>query len=68
GGQILGDIPVADFDHNLDSGAGRLIPNTSVEQYAAELGRWFGLTDTELNDALPAWSNFDANRLNGLFV
>jgi hypothetical protein len=29
-------------------GQGRLLPSTSVEQYAATLGRWFGISDTDL--------------------
>ncbi len=68
GGQILGDIPEPAFDHEADIGGGRLIPAVSVDQYAAALGRWFGLSDGELADALPGLSNFDANGLNGLFV
>ena len=68
GGQILGDIPESVFEHELDSGRGRLIPSSSVEQYAASLGRWFGLNDSELVDALPALPNFNATALNGLFT
>jgi len=29
-------------------GQGRLLPSTSGEQYAATLGRWFGISDTDL--------------------
>ncbi len=58
GRQILGDVPVADFGHELDSGGGRLIPTTSVEQFAAPLGRWFGLTDAEVLNSLPNRANF----------
>ncbi|MEM6733645.1 MAG: DUF1501 domain-containing protein [Myxococcota bacterium] len=58
GHQIYGNIPVADFGHELDAGGGRLIPTLSVDQYAAPLGRWFGLTEGELATALPNLSNF----------
>ena len=58
GGQIYGDIPPYDFDHDQDAGSGRLIPTTSVEQFAEPLGRWFGLTDSEIAAALPNLSNF----------
>jgi len=34
-------------------GQGRLLPSTSVDQYAATLARWFGVADTELIDILP---------------
>jgi len=58
GNHIYGDIPPYDTGHAFDSGNGRLIPNVSVEQYAATLGKWFGLTDAELLAALPALANF----------
>jgi len=58
GGQIYGDLPIADFNHDQDAGNGRLIPTTSVEQFAAPLGHWFGLSDSELQTALPNLSNF----------
>jgi len=66
GGQILGDLPPPAFNHEFDTGRGRLIPQISVDQYAASLGRWFGLTDSELSDALPGFQNFDATALDGL--
>ena len=58
GKQIYGDIPPYDFDHDYDAGGGRLIPSTSVEQFAEPLGRWFGLTPSELAVALPNFGNF----------
>ncbi|MEM9172723.1 MAG: DUF1501 domain-containing protein [Pseudomonadota bacterium] len=60
GGAIYGDLPPATVGHDQDSGGGRLIPTTSVEQFAAPLGRWFGLNETELSAALPGLSNFAA--------
>jgi uncharacterized protein (DUF1501 family) len=39
-------------------GQGRLIPSTSVDQYAATLARWFGVGDAELNAILPNLGNF----------
>ena len=58
GGDIYGDIPVSQLGHDQDSGNGRLIPTTSVEQFAAPLGRWFGLNNQELVTALPNITNF----------
>lgn len=58
GGRIYGQMPEYGFEHAQDSGQGRLIPTTSVEQFAAPLGRWFGLTESELAVALPGLSNF----------
>ncbi len=58
GQRIFGDIPVSTLNHELDAGSGRLIPTTSVEQYAAALGRWYGLDDNELNIIFPNLTNF----------
>jgi len=59
GGDIYGSVPPAAFGHDADSGSGRLIPSVAVEQYAAELGRWFGLSPEELSSALPNLGNFN---------
>ena len=37
---------------------GRWLPTTGVEQYAATLGRWFGLTDIDLPAVFPNIGNF----------
>ncbi|MEM6370509.1 MAG: DUF1501 domain-containing protein [Myxococcota bacterium] len=55
GGTVYGELPPADFGHERDAGGGRLIPSTSVESYAASLGRWLGLNDDALRTALPGW-------------
>ena len=68
GNRIYGQFPPPTLGHSQDSGNGRLIPTTSVDQYAATFGRWFGLNNTELNDALPGLSGFsdtDLGFLNG---
>jgi len=41
-------------------GQGRLLPSTSVDQYAATLARWFGVADAELAAILPNLKNFGA--------
>lgn len=45
-------------------GAGRLLPSTSVDQYAATMARWFGVADAELDGIFPNLRNFgiSANR------
>jgi uncharacterized protein (DUF1501 family) len=39
-------------------GQGRLLPTTSVDQFAATLARWFGANDAELHGALPNLGHF----------
>ena len=41
-------------------GQGRLLPSTSVAQYAATLAKWFGVADGELASILPDLRNFGA--------
>ena len=39
-------------------GQGRLLPSTSVDQYAATLARWFGISNSEMTTVMPNLSNF----------
>jgi uncharacterized protein (DUF1501 family) len=39
-------------------GQGRLLPSTSVDQYAATLATWFGVADTEMANILPNLRHF----------
>ena len=40
-----------------------MIPTTSVDQYGATMGKWFGLSDPQLLDILPNLKNFNGNTL-----
>ncbi|MEM7781514.1 MAG: DUF1501 domain-containing protein [Pseudomonadota bacterium] len=60
GREIYGSVPPPVTGHNLDAGNGRLIPDVAVEQYAQQLGRWFGLNDAELRASLPNLGRFTA--------
>ncbi|MBV7456557.1 DUF1501 domain-containing protein [Acidovorax sp. sif1233] len=41
-------------------GQGRLLPTTSVDQYAATLARWFGVADSQMAGVLPNITHFGA--------
>ena len=45
-------------------GQGRLLPTTSVDQYAATLAKWFGVTDAELPGILPFINNFNGSTVS----
>lgn len=47
-------------DDQWHVGQGRLLPSTSVGQYAATMAKWFGVNDTELYGVLPNLGNFGA--------
>lgn len=58
GGQIVGAIPEFGVDtekmiYNLP------IPDFSVEQYASNLARWFGLTRSQVLEVLPGLDRFE---------
>ncbi len=60
GGHVYGSYPTSlALNNSLDTGRGRLIPTTSVDQYNAELALWFGLAnDSSLVGVLPNIRNF----------
>ncbi|MEY8874880.1 MAG: DUF1501 domain-containing protein [Leptothrix sp. (in: b-proteobacteria)] len=63
GREIYGQFPVTALGTATDVGSGRLLPTTSVTEYAATLGRWMGLTDSELLTVLPNLGNFSNTNL-----
>ncbi|WMW81052.1 DUF1501 domain-containing protein [Undibacterium cyanobacteriorum] len=64
GRQFYGKAPIVANNGDDDVGQGRLLPTTSVEQYAASLGSWLGISDSALLDLLPNLRNFDQSQRN----
>ena len=66
GGAYYGRAPEALLGGADDVGQGRLLPSTSVDQYAATLARWFGVSDNEMALVAPSIGNFSARNLGFL--
>jgi uncharacterized protein (DUF1501 family) len=68
GGRFYGTPPVVANGGPDDVGQGRLLPTTSVDQYAATMGTWLGIADADLLTVLPNLANWDASQRNLGFV
>jgi len=66
GGDMYGTYPVIGSNQANDMGAGRLIPTTSVEQYAGTLAKWMGLSDGQIKTVFPNFNNFGTSPYLGL--
>ena len=72
GARFYGEAPPVSASDSKDPqgqwhvGQGRLLPRTSTDQFAATLGRWFGVEEGELAQILPNLRNFgkSAGRLD----
>jgi uncharacterized protein (DUF1501 family) len=58
GGDIYGQMMSLAVGGNDDTGRGRWIPSTSVDEYSATLARWFGVSDANLPVVLPNIGRF----------
>ena len=67
GGTIYGQYPTLGVDqgsfNNPDMSGNALIPTTSVDQYIATLGAWFGTSPTDLATIFPNLANFTTKNL-----
>ena len=63
GGTYYGINPQLANDGPDDIGQGRLIPTTSVDQFAATLASWFGVAASDLPTVLPNIGNFASSPL-----
>jgi uncharacterized protein (DUF1501 family) len=62
GQRLYGTAPIVANGGPDDVGQGRLLPTTSVDQLAATLGKWMGMSDSALLSVLPSLSNWDASK------
>lgn len=59
GGRLYGAYPEdLSLGNALDTGRGRLIPTTSVDEYFAELALWMGVQSSDLGSVLPNLDRF----------
>jgi len=58
GGQVFGTYPELALASSLDTGRGRLIPTTAVDEYFADLALWMGVSPSDLSLVLPNLSRF----------
>jgi uncharacterized protein (DUF1501 family) len=63
GKRYYGTFPIIGFNNDDEVGSGRLIPTTSVDQYAATLATWFGVSSTDLKLVLPNIGSFSSSNL-----
>jgi len=63
GGLFYGTAPRVSIQSDDQVGQGRLLPTTSVDQFAATLARWFGCSTTELPGILPNVTRFSNTAL-----
>ena len=66
GKAFYGTAPTALLGGPEDVGQGRLLPGTSVDQYAATLARWLGVSDGEMVQIAPNIGRFDQANLGFL--
>jgi uncharacterized protein (DUF1501 family) len=59
GGRIYGRVPDLVVNGPEDTGRGRWIPTTSVDEYSATLARWFGVSPTDMPIVLPNIGRFE---------
>ncbi|HEU0045289.1 DUF1501 domain-containing protein [Sphingomonas sp.] len=68
GARFYGTPPAIGNGTADDVGQGRLLPTTSVDQYAATLASWFGVPTGELTTVLPNIGNYNPSSWNLGFV
>lgn len=63
GNRVFGQFPTVALNGPEDAGQGRLIPTTSVDEYAATLSRWLGVSLSNLPLVFPNIGRFASRDL-----
>ena len=63
GGRFYGTPPAVANNGPDDVGQGRLLPGISVDQYAATMASWFGVSATDMATVLPSIGNYSTRNL-----
>ena len=66
GNRVYGTFPTVALRGPEDAGQGRLIPTTSVDEYASTLARWFGVGESDLGVVMPNLGRFASRNLGFL--
>jgi len=66
GKRVYGTVPTIADDGPDDVGRGRLLPTTSVDQYASTMASWMGAGSSELSAVVPNIGNFSVRDLGFL--
>ena len=61
-GMMFGDFNDLAIDGPEDTGNGRYIPTTSVDEYAHEFARWMGVPASEMSTVFPNLGRFQGER------
>ena len=61
GRKTYGTFPTLAVNGPDDTSTGRWIPTTSVDQYAATLGKWMGIASNEINAVFPNLTRFSGS-------
>lgn len=68
GQRFFGNAPAIADNGPDDVGQGRLLPGISVDQYAATLASWFGVSAGDMSTVLPNIGNYNPTSWNVGFV
>jgi uncharacterized protein (DUF1501 family) len=63
GGRYYGVAPQVSVRSDDQVGQGRLLPTISVDQYAATMASWFGVSQSELPSVAPNIGRFSSSNL-----